>query len=156
MRVGTALACDVGCGTVFSLSVGLEPFVSFVRGTAEVGKIIEILGQGFTGTTWSRSTGPRNLHGEKRHYLAATVPAGATSGPVKVATPSGPLTRNTAFRVRPQIFSFTPTSGAVGTPVTITGVSLTQTTGVGFGGVPATSFAVNSDTQARPRCPPGH
>jgi hypothetical protein len=80
-------------------------------------------------------------------YLKATVPAGATTGPAMVTTPSGTLTSDLPIRVRPQLLSFSPTSGAVGTPVTITGVSLTQTTEVGFGGVLATNFTVNSDTQ---------
>lgn len=40
-----------GCGTVFSLSTGLGPFVAFVRGSGKVGATVEILGQGFTGTT---------------------------------------------------------------------------------------------------------
>jgi hypothetical protein len=52
---------------------------------------------------------------------------------------------NVPFRVTPQILSFSPTSGKVGTPVTIKGVSLIQTTKVTFGGVKATSVTVNSD-----------
>jgi hypothetical protein len=43
----------------------------------------------------------------------------------------------------------------VGTVVTITGVSLTQTTKVTFGGVAATSFTVNSDTQVTTTVPTG-
>jgi hypothetical protein len=43
----------------------------------------------------------------------------------------------------------------VGTLVTITGVSLTQTTRVTFGGVAATSFTVNSDTQVTATVPTG-
>ena len=46
-----------------------------------------------------------------------------------------------------QLFTtFSPTSGAVGIPVTITGQYLTGTTKVTFDGVSAT-FTVNSDTQ---------
>ena len=59
-------------------------------------------------------------------YLTAVVPAGATTGSVIVTTPGGMLTSNKLFRVMPQILSFKPTSGTVGTIVTITGVSLTQ------------------------------
>jgi hypothetical protein len=44
------------------------------------------------------------------------------------------------------ITSFTPTSGPVGTPVTITGTAFTGTAKVTFGGV-ASSFTVNSETQ---------
>jgi uncharacterized repeat protein (TIGR03803 family) len=40
-----------GDGTVFSLDVGLGPFVAFVRNSGKVGVNVQILGQGFTGTT---------------------------------------------------------------------------------------------------------
>src|SRR5262249_23608308 len=87
--------------------------------------------------------------------MTAVVPAGATTGFVKVTTPSGTLTSNTKFRVTPQILSFSPGSGSVGTPVTITGVSLAQTTKVTFGGVTATMFTVDSDTQVTATVPTG-
>lgn len=45
-----------------------------------------------------------------------------------MTTSSGTLKSNKIFRVIPQITSFYPTSGSVGTVVTIKGVSLTQTT----------------------------
>jgi hypothetical protein len=72
-----------------------------------------------------------------------------------VTISSGTLNSNQAFRVTPQIKSFTPTSGTVGTPVTITGVSLTQTKKVTFGEVKATGFQVNSDTQVTADVPTG-
>jgi len=74
---------------------------------------------------------------------------------VSVTTPTGKLTSITNFRVTPQIRSFTPASGPVGTPVTITGVSLIQTNQVTFGGVKATAFTVNSDTQVTATVPVG-
>jgi hypothetical protein len=57
--------------------------------------------------------------------------------------------------VLPTITGFTPTSGPDGTPVTITGTGLTQTTKVTFGGVKATTFTVNSDTQVTADVPTG-
>ncbi len=145
-----------GLGTVFSLSAGLDPFVNFVRSTAKVGHVIGILGQGFTGTTGVSFNGTAaGFQVKSDTYLKATVPDGATTGPVRVMTPGGTLTSNPAFRVRPQIFSFSPTSGPVGTPVTITGDSLTQTTQVHFGGVPTTNVAVNSDSQVTATVPTG-
>jgi hypothetical protein len=47
----------------------------------------------------------------------------------------------------PVISIFSPTSGPVGTVVTITGRTLTGATSVTFGGVKATSFTVDSYTQ---------
>jgi len=145
-----------GRGTVFSLGVGLGPFVTFVRDTAKVEKWVEILGQGFIGTSGVSFNGtPAAFKVKSNTYLAATVPAGATTGPVTVTTPNGALISNVPFRVRPQILSFTPTSGPVETQVIITGVSLTQTEEVGFGGVPTNNFTVNSDTQVTATVPSG-
>ena len=144
-------------GTVFSLSMGLGPFVAFVHDSGKVGWNAEILGQGFTGTTAVSFNGmpAAGFVVRRDTYLRATVPAGATTGYLTVTTPSGTLTSNVVYRVLPQIISFSPTSGPVGTPVTITGVSLTQTNKVAFGGVPATDFTVNSDTQVTATVPTG-
>jgi hypothetical protein len=46
----------------------------------------------------------------------------------------------------PKLFSFTPTSGSVGTTVTIKGQHLTGTASVSFGGTRAASFAVQNDS----------
>lgn len=78
-------------------------------------------------------------------FLTAVVPNGALTGFVTVSTPSGPLTSNVPYRVRPQLTSFYPPSGSIGSTVTITGVSLTQTTKVPIGGV-KTSFTVVNDS----------
>src|SRR5690348_13441524 len=51
------------------------------------------------------------------------------------------------FAQQPFIFSFTPTSGSVGTPVTISGKGFNYITGVSFGGVPASDFIVQSSGQ---------
>ena len=145
-----------GCGTLFSLSTGLGPFVAFVRNSAKVGQIGGILGQEFTGTTAVSLNGtPASFRVVSDTYIRATVPAGATTGPATVTTPSGTLTSNQSFRVTPQLLSFSPPSGPVGTQVTITGVSLTQTTGVGFGDYTPASFTVNSDTQVIATVPTG-
>ena len=146
------------CGVLYSLGMKLGPFVSFVGPLFEgkVGKTIEILGQGFTGTTKVSFHGVAATFAVASDtYLTAVVPAGATTGSVTVTTPGGTLTSNKIFRVTPQLLSFMPTSGAVGTAVTITGVSLTQTAKVTFGGVKATTFTVNSDTQITATVPTG-
>jgi uncharacterized repeat protein (TIGR03803 family) len=99
---GSSENCTDGCGTVFSLDVGLDPFVAFVRNSGKVGWTAEILGQGFTGTTGVSFNGTAAAFTIKNDtYLEATVPAGATTGPVTVATPGGTLTSNTRFRVTP-------------------------------------------------------
>jgi len=143
-------------GTVFSVDMGLGPFVRLVRDSGKVGGTGGILGQGFTGTTRVSLDGtPANFIVVSDTFLKATVPAGGTTGFVTVTTPSGTLTSNKMFRVRPQLLSFDPPGGPVGTQVTITGVSLTQTQGVGFGNRVPAQFTVNSDTQVTAIVPAG-
>jgi uncharacterized repeat protein (TIGR03803 family) len=48
---GTNSACYDGCGTVFSLSVGLGPFVETQTTSGEVGEAVKILGSDLTGAT---------------------------------------------------------------------------------------------------------
>jgi uncharacterized repeat protein (TIGR03803 family) len=122
-------------GTVYSLDLGLAPFVRLVSTSGKVGTSITILGQGFTGATDVAFNGtPATFKVWSDTFLKATVPSGATTGPVTVTTPTGTLTSNHPFRVHPVIRSVTPGTGAAGTPVVITGTSFTQTTKVTFGG----------------------
>jgi uncharacterized repeat protein (TIGR03803 family) len=142
-------------GTVFSLSVGLGPFVETLPTSGKVGEAVIILGTDLTdATSLSFNGSPATFKVVSNSEIKATVPTGATTGTVEVTTPNGTLRSNLVFRVTPQIQSFTPTSGPVGTTVQITGVSLKQSTRVTFGGVKAT-FTVNSDRQITATVPTG-
>jgi uncharacterized repeat protein (TIGR03803 family) len=143
-------------GSVFySFDVGFKPLVDLVTWSAKVGKTVEILGQGFTGTTGISFDGiPATFDNVSDTYMTATVPAGALTGTVTVTTLTSTMKSNRAFLVTPQITSFTPASGIVGTSVTITGVSLTQATQVTIGGK-AAAFTVNSDAKVTATVPAG-
>ena len=122
----------------------------------KVGATVIILATDLTGTTSVSFNGTEaTFKVVSSSEITTTVPTEATTGRVTVVTPSGTLTSNVIFRVIPQITSFSPTSSPVGTVVTITGVSLKQTTKVTFGGVAATTFTVNSDTQLTATVPMG-
>jgi uncharacterized repeat protein (TIGR03803 family) len=137
-----------GNGTVFSLSVGLRPFITFLPAARPVGGTVEILGQGFTDATAVSFNGtPATFTVASDTYLTAKVPAGATTGHITVTEPSGTLKSNKIFHVLPQIFSFSPTSGPVGTKVVITGESFTGANGVELACKISMSFTVDSDTQ---------
>jgi hypothetical protein len=146
----------IGNGGVFySLDVGLAPFAGLVTWSGKVGKAVEVLGQGFTGTTVVSFNGVHATFAVVSDtYLTATVPTGALTGTVTVTTPTGALKSNRKFLVTPQLKSFAPASGIVGASVTITGVSLTQATKVTIGGKAAT-FTANSDTQITATIPAG-
>lgn len=101
---GGDLSCNTpyGCGSIFTFSMGLGPFVSFVHSSGKAGQTGGILGQGFTGTTAVTLNGtPANFTVVSDTFIKATVPAGATTGYVTVATPSGTLTSNVPFYVLP-------------------------------------------------------
>jgi uncharacterized repeat protein (TIGR03803 family) len=91
-----------GCGTIYSLNMGLRPFVTFIVAGGKVGQTGPILGQGFTGTTGVSLNGiPADFTVVSDTFIRATVPSGATTGYVTVTTPRGTLTSNVPFRVIP-------------------------------------------------------
>lgn len=91
-----------GGGTVFSLSVGLGPFVKTLPTSALVGAAVKILGTDLTGATSVSFNGTAaTFTVVSRSEITTTVPAGATTGEVQVTTPSGTLSSNVKFLVRP-------------------------------------------------------
>jgi uncharacterized repeat protein (TIGR03803 family) len=91
-----------GYGTVFSLSVGLGPFVETNPTSGEVGTKVTILGNNLTGATsvTFNGTAASFTASKSGTYISTTVPTGATTGDVEVTTASGTtLTSNVKFRV---------------------------------------------------------
>jgi uncharacterized repeat protein (TIGR03803 family) len=89
-----------GYGTVFSLSIGLGPFVETEPTAAKVAATVKILGTNLTGATGV------NFNGKAATFtvvssseITAIVPTSATTGEVQVATPGGTLLSNVSFRV---------------------------------------------------------
>ena len=90
-----------GYGTVFSLNLGLPPFVGLQTPFAKVGGTIGILGQGFRSATAVSINGtPASFKIISDTYLIAVVPAQSASGYVKVKTPTGVLTSNRRLQVK--------------------------------------------------------
>ncbi len=88
--------------------------------------------------------------------ITALVPAGFDKAIIFVTTPGGTAKSvGMNFRVPPSITSFTPSSGPVGTAVTITGSVFSGATAVKFGTILATSFTIDSDTQITAIVPDG-
>jgi uncharacterized repeat protein (TIGR03803 family) len=144
-------------GTLYSYNAALRPFASLVViRSGKVGTSVGILGQGFSNATGVKfGSGAGTFVAASDTFMTATVAAGGTTGPVTVLEPGGNLVTPQTFKVIPSITSLSPTNGPVGTSVVITGMSLAQTTAVTFGGVKATSFTVNSDTQVTAVVPTG-
>jgi len=151
---GNTYGNSLGGAVFYSFDVGFKPLVNLVTWSAQVGKTVEILGQGFKGTTAVSFDGvAAKFDNVSDTYLTATVPAGALTGAVTVKTFTTTMNSNRSFLVAPQFTSFSPGDGIVGSPVTLTGVSFTQTTGVTIGGKAAT-FKVVSDTEVTATVPP--
>lgn len=99
---GTFEGGDYNHGTLFGLSVGLGEFVKMVPVFGNVGAAVTILGTKLTGATGVTFNGtPASFTLQSKTAIKATVPTGATTGPVQVVTPSGTLTSNVNFRVIP-------------------------------------------------------
>jgi uncharacterized repeat protein (TIGR03803 family) len=89
-------------GTLFSLSVGLAPFVKTLPTAGKVGTAVIILGTDLAGATSVTFNGTEAVYTVvSPTEITTTVPTGATSGKVEVVTPSGTLTSNVKFRVAP-------------------------------------------------------
>jgi uncharacterized repeat protein (TIGR03803 family) len=91
-----------GRGTLFSINVGLGPFVALRASFGVVGATVTLLGTNLTGTTsvtfnGTSATFTVNATGTA---ITATVPAGATTGTVQVVTPNGSLNSNVVCTVK--------------------------------------------------------
>ena len=144
-------------GTFYSVSAGYSPFISLVNvRSGKEGAKVGILGQGFSAASVVKFGGTvattTKLSGKT--FILATVPSGALTGKVTVTTGSTTLSTVTTYKVTPTVGTFKPSSGPVGTSVTIGGTGLTQTSKVAFNGV-AASFTVNSDSSITAIVPTG-
>jgi uncharacterized repeat protein (TIGR03803 family) len=90
-------------GSIFSLSVGLGPFVKTLPTSGKVGAAVAILGTNLTGATSVSFNGTAAAFTvASPSLITTTVPTGATTGKVEVVTPSGTLlASNVPYRVLP-------------------------------------------------------
>ena len=132
---------------------------SFTPTGGLAGTVVTVLGSNFTGTTAVafNGTAVASFTVVSATQLTATVAAGTTTGPITITAPTGTVTSATSFVVGapPVITSFTPTTGPVGTVVTITGTDFTLVSQVKFNSTVAVTFTVVSSTQITATVPTG-
>src|SRR5947207_2218589 len=122
------------------------PAISSISPTSgTVGTSVTIYGSGF-GSSQGQSTVKFNGTGGTPTSWISTriivpVPTNATSGTI-VVTVSGVASNGASFNVTPNITSLSPSSGLVGTSITISGS--------GFGATQATSTVAFNNTNATP------
>jgi len=133
----------------------LPSITTFSPSSGPVGTSVTINGSGFTGltgVTFTSGVAATTFAFVSDAKVTATAPSGTSTGPISVTTHGGISTpSSTSFTVTtgppPTVITgFSPTSGPVGTPVTISGSGFTGATSVKFHGIAAT-FTVTSDLQ---------
>ena len=139
----------------FSVLLNQSPnapaITTFNPTTGGTGTQVTITGVNFTGATAVSFGGvaATSFSVVSSTSITAVVGTGAT-GAVQVTTPNGTASQSTftfgAAATPPVITGFQPTSGTYGDTITIQGTSLTQTSSVSFGSLPALSFTILSDT----------
>ena len=137
--------------------------LSASTGPATGGTTLTVLGSGFTPASAVKfgQTAAQSVTFLSAQALTVTSPPGG--GQVDVTVQNGGTSSATSsadqffYGSPPAVTGLSPTSGptAGGTTVTITGTGFTGATAVSFGGIPATSFTVVSDTQIQATAPAG-
>ena len=111
---------------------GQTSVLGFTPTSGPVGTTVTIIGTGYSATssqdTVSFNGTSASITSASVNQIVATVPTGATTGPIQVTTPSGTFTTTTNFTVTagtgvPTITSFTPGVATAGTALTITGTN---------------------------------
>ncbi len=152
----------------FIVTTGPTPPIisNFTPPAGPVGTVVNIFGANFANVTNFTNAGNVTnvqFNGVNATFtvvsptqITATVPAGATTGPISVTGPGGTATSSTPFVVleAPALTNFSPASGPVGTVVTITGTNFLNVSSVTFGDLPA-RFTVLSPTQLTATVPVG-
>jgi uncharacterized repeat protein (TIGR03803 family) len=92
--------CTNDCGTIYSFSIGLKPFVETQLASGRVGASVTILGTNLAGATGVSFNGTEaTIIANSGSAIETTVPAGATSGLITVTGDGSTLKSNKPFHV---------------------------------------------------------
>jgi len=163
------LACGGGGGKGSTARVAAAPQITtFGPGSGAPNTVVTLEGTGFTGVTkvtFGTVAAATFSAANGGLRITATVPAGATTGPIQVTTPAGTAISTASFTVlaapavaaRPVVTGLSPASAAPGSEISITGTGLAGASQVAFNGVavPASAFIANSATEIRLLLPQG-
>jgi hypothetical protein len=147
-----ATAGSNGMVSVFlnQMNAAVQPVIqSFTPDSAKRNAVITISGKRFTGATSVTFGGlPATSFQVLNDTTITAVVANGISGKVTIVTPMG-ATSGDGFVFRPDIpvlTAFSPAAATLRNTVTITGKFLSYTKAVSFGGIPAQSFTIVSDS----------
>jgi uncharacterized repeat protein (TIGR01451 family) len=115
--------------------------------TGSAGTSVTIRGANFTGVLAVQFNGlDATFTTVSANEIRTVVPAGATSGLISIATPAGFTSSDQLFLLPARITGIDPSSGPVGSTVTITGDNLLGATAVHFNGTDAAFVPVTATT----------
>jgi len=146
-----------------TLTITIPPAItSFTPTTGTVGTSVVVTGTSMSAVTALTLNGvtvpPANITANTATSLTFSVPAGATSGKLRVTTATGTSALSSqTFYLKPIITSFTPSFRAVGGSVTITGTNIGGATGLTLNGVtvPLANITANTATSLTFTVPAG-
>lgn len=121
--------------------------IQFQPKSGSIGTNVVLEGGGFHGVTSVEFNGTRAAFTAVSSLrVNAVVPAGASTGPLRITTTNGTFTTTELFHLPARIDSFNPNSGKRGDAVIIDGQNLAGTSRVLFNGA-AAEFTVTSPTR---------
>ncbi|MBI4657683.1 MAG: IPT/TIG domain-containing protein [Verrucomicrobia bacterium] len=155
-----SVSTSVGAAVTFAHFIVAPRVTDFEPTNAAPGTVVIIGGANFTGATSVQFNGKTaaSFSVTGQNQIHATVPNGATSGPISVTTRAGTGTSIDSFIVtgtEPIIADFSPANGVAGTVVTVEGRAFLGATAVKFNGTNAASFFVTAPTQLNAVVPAG-
>lgn len=134
------VASSLGTNTTTTNFFVPPAITAFSPVTGRPGTNVVITGKNFIGTTALLFNGTSAAFTVSNNaQMLAIVPTNAVTGVITLTAPAGTYQTSTNFRMLPNITSFSPTNGSVGTNITINGANLNEgTSSVKIGGVSAT------------------
>jgi len=159
MAVGSSTTYVVTCTPVAASAPSITSLAP-TSGPQAGGTSVVITGTGFTGASAVNfgSTAATGYTVNSDTQITATAPAGSGAVDVLVTTGAGTNAAGTKYTytgAAPTVTALSPTSGASGTSVTITGTNFTNLSTVKFGTSAATSATYTSATQLTAVAPAG-
>ena len=135
VALSVCLALVLGCGGRDLHSV--PAITGFTPAQATVGSTVRIGGSGFKDIDFVSFNGEpaASYHVDSDSQISAVLATNACSGPVSVRNPAGIDSSTLSFLVMPVVSGITPTSGPVGTTISVTGSGFFDASAVTLGGI---------------------
>ncbi|MBK6853950.1 MAG: IPT/TIG domain-containing protein [Burkholderiales bacterium] len=157
----TAFTANAFTVTTGAAATAQQVVQSFSPASGPIGTVVTINGSGFTGSNlaWIGAARGAAVKVISDKQVQVTVPAGATTGAIGVFNPAHAVFTATVFSVttaqQQGIQNFSPTSGPVGTVVTVNGTGFAGTNVAWAGAAHNAGVKVLSDKQLQVTIPTG-